>query len=1677
MCTFSQGDALKNFSFPSPAATNIEEFGDVPVNLAIGSPKVNLPFYQVSEGDLNVPLSLEYNSTGLKVDNHPGWVGSGWSLSAGGMITRIINGEEDELFVSKINNWLISNQLDQDYEVGYHYNHADLNVSNWSIDTEMSSNFPFSANLPLKDYEPDEFNFKVGDITGSFLMGEDGEWHVKGDPTIQVESFIKMDALCPGVIASTFGSPQVQFNSRWTTGYYAGFKLTMADGTIYYFGNYEPDLVGADEAIETSHDPMTYYKWHKRADAWHVVKIENPISQDEITFEYEKKDEIMSVLRHMAVEIEENSVSFSGFLHSYAEYHHTGDIISKFKGRMIQPCYLKNINTNNLTLEFHTSQTNELRYDFQKLRDAKAANNDDEMPTWSWIVVAEKAWQSGGSDIQWHQLDSIVIKNGFNNSRLRSFRFYYTDDDTKRLQLLSFLKPGNLKYEFNYNSTPLPDYLSTNTDHWGFHNGLAPLFGDQFNTQTIDPSNPPITIQELEDYWQLREPDANFMDAEILEKIIYPTGGYTQFEYEPLFYESFVHRSESDGSLAVYSNSSATNGHHTLGYAGGLRVKKITHNDLVGDPIETEYTYEGGILNGDYQYFWQDYEVTIGGVFYGGDRFMTNSWLPTSNGAGHVQYSKVTERQIGQGHTEHTFTNHLMYPDNNYVNTIDWNLSIYEPMEDISYKRGLPLKIEFFNEDDHILKKVEYAYGDVSLTGIPSTVKAVKNGWMPIWGGSLQLATAYRIHMHPFLLTEMSTKDYFIDNTGNWTHVAKVQELDYDLEFGLNNYSAMTNSDGTKYIKETVFSGNLNPEFHMTPEISALNKLKNLHHVLDAPIEETEYIQKSGSTKQMIASSYNQYRNSVNRPFLTQVWKTELNTPVSGFQPIHFNANFTELIKSSYYTHDGEDQATFGMTRNSDGRIIELAYADDLPIWVIWNNKYKLPIAKIRNGGPANTAYTDFDYEGSFSTGTGWNYSGLRTSNTGYSQSRAASFSWGDVIQKTNIDPGKYFLQYRQRYGTIDVSINGTIVESTSSGSNDHILKRHIIEITDYSDLISIEGSGGTIDNLGLFPFDGEYTVYEYDNESFDLLHESHSNWQNMGYSYDTVQRLIEIKNFEGDLKTVYDYNYTSGVGNFYTDIHSVLVSGLNSRSQLSSLNNDELVTKRTYVNGLGRTLQINSLSSSPNERDVITMFEYDQYGKQSKQYLPFTYATQNSGDYLSNASLIQGLFYGNPMNASAFSESIYEASPLFRVSQAGSPGDTWAIGSGNEISKVYRTNESSEVRWFNSQGVSTQYYAASKLLVEETHDENGNQLIKYSNLIGQTILLDNEGLQTYHVYDDLGRLKYVVPPKVIDKMKADNVYNVNLPVYKVGIFNYTHDSRGRVIRKTIPGKSKQEYFYYDNLDRLVLHKNANDVQKFTKYDILGRKIMLGVYNGNGTPSSSDGLYETRTISTLGYTTNQSFPTSNMIVHEMNYYDQYDLNNNGVLLPAEIYYPDATNEYPNVVDYNTHGNLVANSKVLLDENYQLGNPEYITKRFFYDKYNNNIQVKNLNHMGGSDIVYTDYDFNGWIQKSKRLNRVNFNNSLVAHFISKRYVYDHRGRMLDIYQSVNGNPETHLVRNAYNERDLISSKKLGLNTNGDSWLQNVNYRYNIRNWLTDINNVHSGDINTPLPNDNESLRKH
>lgn len=368
---------------PSPNVTAFDMINEVPVSLYTGKCDITIPVYELKEGDISVPIYLAYNSSGVRPDVHPGWVGQNWSLQAGGMITRTVKGLPDETNTEKnYTDGTTTTTLSND--AGY----LDNYTLNANTDWSSSSNIKSCAMAESwKDTEPDMFTFNVNGMTGTFHMGEDGKFHCRSNPDIQIN-----------VIVSTVTFPdyaQVMNPNNSSSMYLAkstglknkkiiGFELVMNNGFIYSFGSdaaSDTDLTAAEALkLEYSTDFFSQTFLEKNFNTWMLTKITSP-NNSYVTFNYQRgKTSATDNYPYPVVSFRKTSTylkASSSVPSSALEkllFPFSGDLTasslsinSHYSGDIIFPVYLASIETGSKKLEFSISATTELKYDYSAI--------------------------------------------------------------------------------------------------------------------------------------------------------------------------------------------------------------------------------------------------------------------------------------------------------------------------------------------------------------------------------------------------------------------------------------------------------------------------------------------------------------------------------------------------------------------------------------------------------------------------------------------------------------------------------------------------------------------------------------------------------------------------------------------------------------------------------------------------------------------------------------------------------------------------------------------------------------------------------------------------------------------------------------------------------------------------------------------------------------------------------------------------------------------------------------------------------------------------------------------------------------------------------------------------------------------------------------------------------------
>ena len=504
------------------------------------------------------------------------------------------------------------------------------------------------------------------------------------------------------------------------------------------------------------------------------------------------------------------------------------------------------------------------------------------------------------------------------------------------------------------------------------------------------------------------------------------------------------------------------------------------------------------------------------------------------------------------------------------------------------------------------------------------------------------------------------------------------------------------------------------------------------------------------------------------------------------------------------------------------------------------------------------------------------------------------------------------------------------------------------------------------------------------------------------------------------------------------------------------------------YFDGLGRALQTVQVKASPEERDIVQPFEYDYVGRVEKEYLPYVVkqSETSAGGYRQYTFDEQTNYYNQLYNEDTYtySKKGFEESPLNRVLSTTAPGAAWQ---GHSVTIDYLTNSGTEIIWsVNSSGnlVNDGNYESGQLYKNSTTDEDGNSTTEYKDKQGQVILKISASAKTYYVYDDFGLLRYVLPPKAsaIAGSLSGN-YSTNTTIADL-CYYYKYDKRKRMILKKLPG-AEPIYMIYDERDMLVLTQDGelrnNHDWLFTKYDKFSRPIITGKYHNATITGQANMQAHVKTFATLWESYNESsntysndaFPstTTNCDIYIESYYDKNDYTQS--LITGNAYY-DYVNIYGVDVSVNTKGMVMATKTRVLLHNGLTVAEELLHTVNYYDKYGRVIQTIADNHKGGYDRISNKYNFAGELLETKQSHNITGNAGDNID-IEKEFTYDRMSRLLSEKEKTGTAAQITTSANTYDELGQLTTGKLH-STNGTSFLQNIDYKYNIRGWMTHIN---------------------
>lgn len=1109
---------------PTPEAASITKNAELTFGGYHGGAHASIPLYQIKMGDFILPIGLNYASNGFKVDEIPSRVGLGFSLNAGGVITRIVNGRPDDLTTRIYPSQAIA------------YTHPTLDFL-----------YNLTYNSSVYDSEPDEFRIAAPGMSGKFVIDTGNH-----------------------VVLIPYSNMKVQVDES-----YSEIVVTNTEGIKFYFGGSGAVEVTTNHNIEGKLSGFTQINT-----GFFLRKIEF-LNRDSINFYY-------SVL---------GIRNITGVTHTAIEG------IGLWSGG----AYCPGLPSCGYGSSTFSESFSDVTYNSRLLDSIKASSGAK-------ITFQYANRPDNGGD---KRLTGVIIYEG---SNLKKYNLSYYDplqgDGLSAYNKRFFLKElkywvekegynsiDTLKHKLEYTDIDnLPTRLSSSQDAYGFYNGspnqtLLPIGYSETNFGNYALAN--------------RRPNGQAAKKAMLNKIIYPTGGYDSIIYESHQYtDSAVviypangtvggQGSGSMGIVTHYSSnivtqrdngarlfitaaiaptcSSCTPPEEGVDIIVDVYLKNLTDNTSIrrilrnftytdevitllgGKTYQIELKVRGDYVDGfvELQYDDEDHDIyATQGLDGPGVRvreFISSDGVTNKPVHKYYKYAPVNNLNLNSGLPlyEPIYTS-LAYQmslncDDFFNNRVCYSsvLSSNSNAAQYYYDNNAYVYTKILESNDPTFKNgvIEHVYAAEGLAGYSTTLMGDDIFQMPAntytWHHGYELATNY---YDSTLTLKKSVNNYYHEDTA----VNKmVRGISVRAKYYLNQpessetlgqihidpwdvgeyyyHSQWIQHDST-VMKEYDDLGHMisskSTYYYGTP----VNTLPSRTEILDSK----GYVLKEEFKYPTDSSAVAPYQRMVNNNIISPAIQTKS----------YRNNNLTYTLDNNYYDYSEGTSSGYPIiikpktiqvkkgSANSETRIrfykydtkgnaIELSKENDMKLVYIWDYKRDYPIAEISNADSASVAYTSFEADGK----GGWTYSGtVSTDNTTPTGNNRYSLTTTNTITKSNLTSALYTVSYWSKNGAYAVNSGSPTIAGRSV--NGWTYYEH--EVTSTS--VTISGNG-YVDEVRLYLKGALMKTYTY-TPLIGVTAQCDVNNTITYYEYDGFGRLSLVRDQNKNILKKICYNY-----------------------------------------------------------------------------------------------------------------------------------------------------------------------------------------------------------------------------------------------------------------------------------------------------------------------------------------------------------------------------------------------------------------------------------------------------------------------------------------------------------------------------------------------------------------------
>jgi hypothetical protein len=1232
-----------------PDAASLGKFGNVPIDYNTGATRITIPIFEINVGKTKVPISLDYHSGGIRVDEIASSLGIGWALNGIGEVDRNVVSLPDEgptsylgspPFDSLYNDWAAAGGL-------------------YGTATDQAySNFLYTFQQGNAETEPDIYSYTLNGSSGKFIFRKDN-------------TFMQFP-LTNNIIAQAGG----------------GFRIVDPYGTIYVFNLIEHTMTIASDVTTTY------------IGRWRLTQIIDPDMVDTIFFKYASACSI-NVENYTnytysfgygpncaSGSTASNAIDYQGENHNTTTIEHFDELFPSeidWRGGKItfqDTCdrldasseqrlrsisvYAELKNGYQLTRKIQLYQSyfySDLTYD--TANDPR--NYRLRLDSVSYIPLdggsqAETYRMTYNTGVAMASRESVAQDEwGFNNGQ-------FSNPTGMPKQLVTY---GGVNYnigEANRNSDSLsmlscsiqsiqyptggksvfdfePHLYLTNIDSTAAKSVTCAAHGAEQSTSeaTFTPDSAGSTYYITYDFSSYNYSDvsnrpnititdqttggqtflsSNTDPSQPLNNESNPTSWYPVLGHTYLIVVNIYTSTDANVSADITINWSDTYNVNEIALAGGLRVKSVTNYDangrfisqdlykygtgesgmgtlvtpstylLVNDETTTYkcgFSNDGNIGNGGNGSECQFYQGIGPGVTY-----YANPVYPASQFSGStVLYPSVTKYQVdsignpnGKSIFEYSvFDDQAGFASTNYAKV--GVLLITDLWQNGYLGWQLDYKYNLANSSYQLIHQKVNNFGAARQQTLPGL--KLHNNY--IWNSSLCWIASMAEANQDFLLVQIPINSgaMLLESTSDSTYDDAGHALGSTINY---SYSDTTHLFPTSEVR---IDSKGNPR---------ITNLKYPHDYYSTPV----------------------YANMLNRNIISPVVQT-LET-YKGVQTRLQNVNYADWLGNSTLFEPSTVDEQIGSypleTRirfnsfDKYGNILQQQKISDLYQSYIWDYNSIYPIAKVTNADSADIAYTSFEADG---TGNWIVGPGTVDSTTGITGSNSFILSSGSTITKPGLNSSTtYIVSYWSQVGAFNIAgtISGYPVQGKTETINNNSWTLFVHKVTGQS-TITVNGTGH-IDELRLYPATAQMTTYTY-SPLVGMSSQTDIGNRVTYYEYDGLARLKRIRDQDYNILKTYEYQYqksiticsscvvlsmqtlaataTPGYPVGVFDIHGNLVGNAVGATAYVSLWNSDTADRRIGTLSIGNdslhfSLNINAGQTAPAAIMGCRYYQYD---------------------------------------------------------------------------------------------------------------------------------------------------------------------------------------------------------------------------------------------------------------------------------------------------------------------------------------------------------------------------------------------------------------------------------------------------------------------------------------------------